>query len=238
LKGGFIVNRKAVIMLGVILFLLLLILCILTHAGKIENRLTALSFESLKAAGLDGITVSFDGRTALLAGTVVSPDLIDQAKGIIGKINGVRSVRSTLTVTTPVEDVLEKKEIPDEKPAKVISDISSQLAGLTARFATNSSQPLNESSNALEQAIALLKEQVSSNIEIAGHADSRGTMKYNQRLSLRRANSVRNRLVKAGVDADRLIAKGYGETEPVAENSTPEGMAKNRRVEFRVIKEE
>jgi outer membrane protein OmpA-like peptidoglycan-associated protein len=238
LKGGFIVNRKAVIMLGVILFLLLLILCILTHAGKIENRLTALSLESLKAAGLDGITVSFDGRSALLAGTVASPDLIDQAKGIIGKINGVRSVRSTLTVTAPVEDVAETKEMATEEPAKMTEDISSQLARLTVRFATNSSQPLSESRNALEQAIALLKEQVSSKIEIAGHTDSRGTLKYNQGLSLRRANSVRNLLVKAGVDASRLISKGYGETKPVADNSTSEGLAKNRRVEFRVMKED
>ena len=76
-------------------------------------------------------------------------------------------------------------------------------------------------------------------LDISGHTDSIGTNSYNQKLSERRAESVRAHLVKKGVAPSRIIAKGYGEEKPVADNKTKEGRAQNRRVEIRsVIKEE
>ncbi|MDY0275811.1 MAG: OmpA family protein [Desulfomicrobium sp.] len=69
-------------------------------------------------------------------------------------------------------------------------------------------------------------------IEIAGHTDSIGTPEYNQKLSQRRANSVRSYLIeKCGMDGARLTAVGYGLTQPVADNTTDAGRAQNRRVE-------
>ena len=70
------------------------------------------------------------------------------------------------------------------------------------------------------------------NIEVAGHTDSRGSDKYNMKLSQRRAEAVRNYLISKGIAADRLTAKGYGESQPVADNDTDEGRFKNRRVEL------
>ena len=70
------------------------------------------------------------------------------------------------------------------------------------------------------------------NIEVAGHTDSRGSDKYNMKLSQRRAEAVRNYLISKGIAADRLTAKGYGESQPVADNATDEGRFKNRRVEL------
>ncbi len=72
-------------------------------------------------------------------------------------------------------------------------------------------------------------------VEIGGHTDSQGSDTYNLRLSESRANAVRNYLIQRGVEATRLIAKGYGESMPIAPNTTREGRAKNRRVEFKVI---
>jgi outer membrane protein OmpA-like peptidoglycan-associated protein len=70
---------------------------------------------------------------------------------------------------------------------------------------------------------------------IEGHTDSIGTDAYNQGLSERRANAVRDVLVdQYGVAGERVNAVGYGETRPVADNSTPEGRAINRRVEAEV----
>jgi len=69
-------------------------------------------------------------------------------------------------------------------------------------------------------------------IEVAGHTDSRGSHEYNIALSQRRAEAVRNYLVDKGVSADRLIPKGYGEAQPIANNETGEGRFKNRRVEL------
>lgn len=69
-------------------------------------------------------------------------------------------------------------------------------------------------------------------IEVAGHTDSRGSDEYNMVLSRERAEAVRNYLISKGIAADRLIAKGYGESQPVADNDTDEGRFKNRRVEL------
>ncbi len=76
-------------------------------------------------------------------------------------------------------------------------------------------------------------------LDVSGHTDSIGTDAYNQKLSERRANSVKAYLVKKGVAADRITTEGYGESKPVASNKTKAGRAENRRVEVRsVIKSE
>ncbi len=75
-----------------------------------------------------------------------------------------------------------------------------------------------------------------SNIEVEGHTDNVGSAEYNQKLSEQRANAVLNYLVDRGIDKTRLKAKGFGFDKPVADNDTPEGKAKNRRVEL-VIKD-
>jgi outer membrane protein OmpA-like peptidoglycan-associated protein len=70
------------------------------------------------------------------------------------------------------------------------------------------------------------------NIEVAGHTDSRGSDAYNLDLSQRRAETIRDYLVSKGIEAERLVAKGYGETQPVADNASDEGRFSNRRVEL------
>jgi OOP family OmpA-OmpF porin len=71
--------------------------------------------------------------------------------------------------------------------------------------------------------------------EIAGHTDNVGKEEDNQRLSQQRAETVRNYLVKKGIPPGRLNAKGYGATQPVADNETPEGRQKNRRTELVIL---
>lgn len=73
-------------------------------------------------------------------------------------------------------------------------------------------------------------------VEIAGHTDNIGTAAYNMQLSQRRAEAVKDYLVKKGIDPRRITAKGYGKTRPLASNDDEkEGRELNRRVEFRVI---
>ena len=72
--------------------------------------------------------------------------------------------------------------------------------------------------------------------QIQGHTDSDGSEKYNMKLSQKRAAAVSKKLVELGLDKNRLDAKGYGESKPVASNKTAEGKAQNRRVEAVIIK--
>jgi OOP family OmpA-OmpF porin len=85
----------------------------------------------------------------------------------------------------------------------------------------------------LAKGAAFIKKYADQKILIAGHTDSTGTEAYNQDLSRRRAESVRNYLVKNfGVDGSKLFVRGFGETAPVASNATAEGRQTNRRVEL------
>lgn len=97
------------------------------------------------------------------------------------------------------------------------------------------SDVLNESSfSVLDNVANLMKLNGNYNLIIEGHTDSQGDDALNLNLSEKRANAVKNYLVSKGVETSRLTAIGYGETQPVADNDTPEGRAKNRRVELKV----
>ena len=97
------------------------------------------------------------------------------------------------------------------------------------------SSDLTDPSKALLNRVAEgLKNQTNLRIEIGGHTDSLGSQSYNLTLSQKRARTVRDYLISRGVAANRLQAEGYGEFNPVAENETEEGRAKNRRVEFNI----
>lgn len=97
-----------------------------------------------------------------------------------------------------------------------------------ARLTPNAKTILDNVSDALA-ARADLK------VEVGGHTDSVGSDDYNQRLSEQRADSVVLYLTEKGIDAGRLTAKGYGESQPIASNDTDEGREENRRVELKIV---
>lgn len=92
-----------------------------------------------------------------------------------------------------------------------------------------------ESSRTLTRLAEIINACPGTRIEIEGHTDSEGTDERNQALSDRRAHAVVDSLVQAGVARDRLLAVGHGASRPAASNGTPEGMARNRRIEFKVF---
>lgn len=73
-------------------------------------------------------------------------------------------------------------------------------------------------------------------IELRGHTDSTGSAEYNLRLSERRANAVRTELIRRGIQPERIQAIGFGSSQPIADNRTPEGRALNRRTEFVILR--
>jgi outer membrane protein OmpA-like peptidoglycan-associated protein len=84
----------------------------------------------------------------------------------------------------------------------------------------------------IDRDVASLDKWGNVNIEVAGHTDSRGSDAYNMNLSRQRAEAVRDYLISKGIAADRLSAKGYGESQPIAGNATDEDRFQNRRVEL------
>lgn len=103
-------------------------------------------------------------------------------------------------------------------------------------FETAKATLMPESFNELDNVVKLMKDNPKLEIKISGHTDNVGSDDYNLKLSDDRAKSVYEYLISKGVAKERLSYKGYGETQPVADNATEEGKTMNRRVEFTIIK--
>jgi OOP family OmpA-OmpF porin len=119
------------------------------------------------------------------------------------------------------------------KGDKVDANGCSLTLKLEVQFDNNSATLRPESLSYLDQVAARLNELPSVTGVIEGHTDSNGSAEYNQDLSQRRAKTVRDYLVSKGVASSRLTAEGMGETQPVADNTTTDGRAQNRRVVLR-----
>jgi outer membrane protein OmpA-like peptidoglycan-associated protein len=99
-------------------------------------------------------------------------------------------------------------------------------------FVTNSDVIKPESFPSLDKVADFLSKNTNFRLDLVGYTDNVGSDEYNQKLSERRANAVKDYLVKKGIAETLITAVGKGETNPIADNSTAEGKEKNRRVEF------
>jgi len=102
-------------------------------------------------------------------------------------------------------------------------------------FDYNSWELNEDAKREIDRIYKLLKENPTVIIEIAGHTDDRGSAAYNLTLSQKRANAVKEYLLQKGMPPNRFVTKGYGESQPIADNRTEEGRAKNRRFELIVL---
>jgi len=131
------------------------------------------------------------------------------------------------------------KEAELAASAKCQSDLNSAMLNKSIHFRTNSATIKSESFDLLGSIANVMKacsQQISAKgITINGHTDSRGAESYNLSLSNRRAEAVKKYLVTQGVDGQQLKSIGHGESQPIADNSTKEGRAKNRRITFIII---
>jgi OmpA-OmpF porin, OOP family len=133
----------------------------------------------------------------------------------------------------------EPKPEPPPEPEPPKAEVKSDKIELseTVQFETDSAVLVDRSKLLLDDvAKALADHPEITKVQIEGHTDAKASHKHNQKLSLDRVASVKAYLVEKGVDAKRLTTKGFGETKPIASNKTEEGRAKNRRVDFRIIK--
>jgi outer membrane protein OmpA-like peptidoglycan-associated protein len=121
-------------------------------------------------------------------------------------------------------------------------EIGSKIVLNNIFFDSNKSILRKESNIEIDKLAKLMKEYPELVIEVSGHTDSKGNDATNLKLSQTRSQAVVNALIKKGVNKQSLIAKGYGETTPIAPNELPngkpdlKGMQQNRRVEMKIIK--
>ena len=124
---------------------------------------------------------------------------------------------------------------PDGCPKKynlvVVTETKIELKQ-TVFFDTNRARIKRVSYALLDDVERAMRDNPKIKVEIQGHTDSQGNDNVNLKLSQRRAEAVRTYLIKSGITSDRMVAKGYGETVPIADNRTTEGRSQNRRVEF------
>jgi outer membrane protein OmpA-like peptidoglycan-associated protein len=129
-----------------------------------------------------------------------------------------------------------KVEAMTKNPSAVIDEKNEGAVTLSnLEFKANSAELLPASLDEIDNIVAQMKRKATLKIEITGHTSSEGEADFNQKLSEQRAKTVRNELLKRGIPAERVIAQGKGESEPLVPETDEASRAKNRRVEFKVI---
>jgi len=169
----------------------------------------------------DGEAVRTGGGECLRLATFDEDDQVNACEGIE-------------EVAEAPEPAPEPAPAPPPEPVEAEPIVTTATLGGEALFDTDSAELIAASEQALADLLVQLESyQEISDIEVVGHTDSRGAETYNQQLSERRAQSVQAFLQAAYPDVD-ITARGEGETNPVATNTTPEGRQLNRRVEIQV----
>jgi outer membrane protein OmpA-like peptidoglycan-associated protein len=142
-----------------------------------------------------------------------------------------------LDVVAREETTLQLRVLPKPARPRVVVEKREITLRRQVSFATGSGEILpNSEPILLEVADALLRNPDLELVEIQGHTDSSGNPELNMRLSQQRAEAVQRWLIQHGVEPTRLMAKGYGPTRPIAPNITQQNRARNRRVQFRIVR--
>ncbi len=130
-------------------------------------------------------------------------------------------------------------ECPDSSPGVQVDikgcEIKEEIQLQGVNFESNSDRLLPGAESVLNDAAATLRKNPSIKVEVAGHTDSDGAADYNESLSARRATTVHDYLAANGVSTDRMSVRGYGESQPIADNTSAAGKAANRRVLLRIV---
>ena len=159
-------------------------------------------------------------------------NVIDAAKRLIdGKYRYIRldADQNVITLINEIDEIIKIAENENFIISKVLYEYRSAKIN-------------EDAAKELDKLVIILKKNKDIGVELSSHTDSKGSDSYNMELSQKRADAAVEYVVSKGIDPSKIIAKGFGETEPVAPNElpngkdNPEGRAKNRRTEFKVIK--
>ncbi len=204
------------------IFLCLLLLCVVNEArGIAEDLATRVTGEVRQQAGnLFWLSVDAQGQNVVLYGAALDAPAQRQAGKVAGQTWGVAQVTNRIVVVGEAGAC--------QRP------LDAMLQAQPVVFRAGRAELADASLGALRSLAGIIRD-CGALLEIATHTDAKGDSAINQRLSQRRADAVRKHLVQNGVAAAHLVAVGYGESQPIADNASSEGRKANRRVEFRVV---
>lgn len=203
-------------------FICLFFVCVFLEASDIEQELGTTTAEAVGKENLFWASVTPSGQQIVLTGA--APDYASRKRAgeIAANVDGVAGVDNQIVIIG--------------EAGTCQRELDGFLATEHVTFKRGKAD-ISESSYPLLQLLASVARNCHSRLEIASHTDAEGDAAINLKLSQRRADAVRKHLVQIGVPADQLVARGYGETQPIADSSSEEGRKANTRVEFRVIGE-
>ena len=202
----------------------------------LQKSVFSIVLASLILAGCKSMNKTQKGAVIGTAGGAAAGAVIGRAAGntamgaIIGAaVGGVTGAVIGRKMDKQAEEI--EKTVPGAKVERVgegiVVDFTEKIL-----FGYDRSDLNPSSQDNLDKLVNVLKEYPDTNIEVQGHTDSKGSEDYNMGLSERRANAVSNYLINRGVAGSRVTTKGYGESAPVADNTSDDGRSLNRRVTF------
>jgi len=207
--------------------LLAMLISVSRQVSGIPDSLQAQAVQQIESLPVGRITIEASGRDLTVAGNI-SPEVDREAIfSRLTSIEGVRLVYDDLNVIDPQAQLLAQKEKWQE--------LLSQIDVSAVAFEPSSATIARGSEAPLDILASLLKQSPNLRIRVTGHTDNTGRASENLGLSRSRARSVTTYLSDRGVASEQLIAQGYGDTQPIADNETEAGRARNRRIEINYV---
>ncbi len=196
------------------------------------------ALEALKGANIDAI---FKGDQISVGGASMDDaarsKIIAALTSAVGTGVTVAALTDKTAAAVAIANDRATTELASLQSGFGVKDLLFALNDSAVNFASDSAEVPESMAPFLKTAAADLKQLKAGHVlEIAGYTDNTGDATLNVALSQKRAEAVRQALIKYGADPDMLVAKGYGEADPIASNDTAEGRLKNRRIEYHVVK--
>ena len=197
------------------------------------------ALDALKGGSVDAI---FEGDKVDVGGAAMGDaerdKIIAALKSALGGGVAVGALTDQTAAAVAVANDRATTELASLQSGFGVKDLLFALNDSVVNFASSSAEVPESMAPFLKTAAADLKQLKAGHVlEIAGYTDNTGDAALNLALSQNRADAVRDALIKYGADPDMLVAKGYGEADPIATNDSAEGRMKNRRIEYHVVKE-
>lgn len=202
----------------------LLVISVAQKLQSIPEQLRNNTQQFVNNSGFDNLTVKTNGRDIILTGKSDGQQTFDNLISGIQQIEGVGSVKQSITIIDEVaQSALRAQSFINSLSIIEFRNVS---------FEPGSSSFTQGSDAALTELARLMSAYPKARIRIEGHTDNTGPESVNLRLSRERARAVARYLSSRGVAEERLIAAGYGSTQPIDDNFTDAGRARNRRIEI------